>query len=340
MSPYGLGAARSPSLLRLDGNEGPADPRAVELAAAACSQETLQRYPDAEPLRRALASRFGLAPAQVVLGNGADELLDRVCRAYLWPGTELLLPVPAFVMLPRYAALAGAALREVPWLQGPLPLPALLQGVSARTAVIAITSPNNPTGAVCTARDLQQLAAAAPGALLLCDFAYAEFADEDLTGAALQLPNAIVLRTFSKAYGLAGLRVGWAMGAAALLQPLQVFAPYPVAGPSLQLAAAMLQRGVDAAAMQRLQSQRQRLTTVLQHLGAAPLPSQANFVTARFADAAAVQAALLAAGIAVRGFAGDAWLGEALRITCPGDEAAFARLLAALPAAVAAGGRS
>lgn len=332
MRPYGIGGPRDPGLLRLDGNEGPLPPAAAGLPA-----ECLQRYPDQLPLRTLLAQRFGLPVDGVVLGTGADELLDRACRAYLWPGSALLLPVPAFIMLERYVALAGAEAQRVAWLQGPLPRAELLAAITRSTRVIAITSPNNPTGAACTADDLRALSAAAPEALLLCDFAYAEFGAEDLTAAALQLHNTIVLRTFSKAYGLAGLRVGYALGRPELLAPLMVFSPYAVAGPSLTLAEAALQRGVDEPALARVCHERQQLAAQLAAAGAQVLPSQANFVTAFFADAAAVARGLLQRGIAVRAFPGDARLGAALRITCPGDDAAFARLTAALGAVLAAG---
>lgn len=328
--PYPLVSPADPIDLWLAGNEGPAG-GASRSDWRAIDPELLRRYPDQRPLCQALARHFGLPPEQVVLGAGADELLDRICRAFLAPGRELLLPVPAFPMLARYAALAGAAVVPVPWPEGPLPVAALAAALTPATAMVVLTSPQNPTGAAFGAAELAAVAAAAPGALLLVDLAYAEFADADLTPAALALPNAIAVRTFSKAYGLAGLRVGYALGPAELMAPLRSCgSPYPVAGPSLALARAALERGPDAAALARIATERRQLELLLRQLGARPRPSQANFVLAGFADAAAVAAALAARRIAVRAFPDDPWLAACLRITCPGDAAAFARLTAAL----------
>ncbi len=322
-APYPLPVPLAGIDLWLHGNEGP----------AAAAPEVARRYPDERPLRAALAARFEVGADSVVIGAGADELLDRACRAFLATGRELVLPVPAFPMLPRYAALAGATVRAVPWPEGALPVAAVRAALTERTAMVVLTSPQNPTGAVCTAEDLRQVAAAAPDALLLVDLAYAEFAEPDLTAAALALPNAIVVRTFSKAYGLAGLRVGYALGPAALLLPLRACgSPFPVAGPSLAMALAALQRGPDRTALQRIAAERRELAALLARAGARPRPSQANFVLVGFAEGRApdIATALARRGIAVRAFPGDPFLSDCLRITCPGDEAAFDRLRRAL----------
>ena len=181
----------APVDLKLDANEGrpPRDlPPAAELLAALDSD----RYPTSAPLERRLAERLGLGPPEVLVTAGADDALFRACVATLEPGRELLVATPTFEMLPRYAALAGGSVRAVPWPDGPFPAGAVASAAGPRTGLVAVVSPNNPTGGVATADDLRRLAAAAPGAVLLLDHAYVELADEDLTAAALEMPNALV----------------------------------------------------------------------------------------------------------------------------------------------------
>jgi histidinol-phosphate aminotransferase len=322
-----------PDVLRLDANEGPAPtPEALAALCARLTPDTLRRYPDTRALEHALAARFNISPDRVLVTAGGDEAIDRVCRAYLEPGRELILPSPSFEMIRTYAALAGATTIEVPWWTPTYPLDPVLAAITPRTAVIAVVSPNNPTGATATAADLRALAAAAPNAVLLVDAAYAEFADNDLTPAALERPSAIVIRTLSKAWGLAGLRVGYALGNPDLIARLRAVAgPFPVAATSLALAAQRLATGqadVDRT-VALVRREREELARLLTSLGAAPLPSQGNFITARFAAAASVHAALLARGVSVRRFSSPA-LSEHLRITCPASPADFSRLSAAL----------
>ena len=197
---------RGPIDLRLDGNEGAAPPAGLLDVLAAVGPELLRRYPSAAGLEAVLAERFARPPGGVLVTAGADDALYRACLAVLAPGREVVLPVPTFEMLPRYAQLAGGMLRAVPWPDGPYPTDAVLAAVTPRTAMVVVVSPNNPTGCVATGEDLRRLADRAPQAVLLVDLAYVEFAEEDLTAAALALPNAIATRTFSKAWGLAGLR--------------------------------------------------------------------------------------------------------------------------------------
>jgi histidinol-phosphate aminotransferase len=209
----------------------------------------------------------------------------------------------------------------------------VIQAISPRTRAIAVVSPNNPTGAIATADDLKALSAAAPNALLIVDLAYVEFAAEDLTPAVLELPNAIAVRTFSKAWGLAGLRVGYALGPADIIAWLRtVGGPYPTSGIALWLAAQRLKAGRPEVRkfVQRVCTQRDQLQSLLLSYGAEVLPSQANFVLARFGNAACVRAGLAERGIAVRGFSSRPQLADALRITSPGDEAAFSQLTTAL----------
>src|SRR6267378_2177684 len=167
--------------LRLDRNEGALPPAALLQTLAGLDPEVLRRYADASALEATLAGRVGVAPDRVIVTAGADEAIDRACRAYLRPGRTMLLPDPTFEMFDRFAALAGGSLKRVPWRAGPFPLAGFLAGLDEAPAVITVVSPNNPTGAVASAADVRRLAQAAPAALVLLDHAYVEYADEDLT---------------------------------------------------------------------------------------------------------------------------------------------------------------
>lgn len=332
---YRRRVARDGVDLLLDGNEGPARPGLIRDALAALDPEMVRRYPDATALESRLAARFGVAQSCVLVTAGADEALDRACRAFLGPQRSLVLPVPTFEMIERYAALAGARVLEVAWPPGSFPTDEVLARIEPGTALVALVSPNNPTGAVAERSDLERLLGGAGDALLLVDAAYGEFADVDLGVAALASERAIVVRTFSKAWGLAGLRVGYAIGPAPVVAALRAAGgPYPVSGPALELAFARLESGeADLRAfVARVREERAVLRTALVRLGAEAAPSQANFVFASFGGngAEAVQASLLARGIAVRSFPGRAGLEGCLRITCPGEPVSFGRLLEAL----------
>ncbi len=327
--------------LWLDSNEGP-KANARRLAMTAVDLQTLRCYPDDRALRERLAARFDVAADQVAIGTGADELLDRICRAYLAPGRRLVAPAPCFPMLPRYGQLAGGELTFVPWHQGALPTAALLARVHAHDgeAVLFLTTPNNPTGLPIATAELLTIARALPTTLIVADLAYVEFQDEDPSAALLALDNVLVVRTFSKGFGLAGLRVGYALGPAALIAPLLACgSPFPVAGPSLAMAQRALDAGPDRTAIEAVRRERSTLRDALLGRGLTVLPSDANFVFARAATAAAAHAfaeTLRQRGIQIRTFsADDPFLASALRITCPGDDADFHRLLTALPQTIA-----
>lgn len=324
--------------LRLDANEGlPPEPQAVFDALQRDMGELLRRYPDAKPLEAAIARRFGVEAAQVFVSAGADEVLDRCCRAFLPPGRTMVLTDPTFEMFEHYAALCRARVAKVPWVGGPFPRDAMLSVIDDEVAVAALVTPNNPTGDVATLADLQALARAAPNALVILDHAYVDFADEDLTRAALQMPNVVVVRTFSKAWGLAGCRVGYAMGPAPVIRALRAAgSPFPVSAASLAIASTILERGevTRDAYVARVRAERQELVPLLARLGANPRPSQGNFVFAEMGErTAAVHAALKSAGIIVRAIrrAGEI---IGLRIALPGEPEGFATLLAALERAL------
>ncbi len=337
---YRVPAHAAPVDLPLHGNEG-ATPE-VDLLEALTKADiaAVRRYPSAAPLEAALAQRYHLEPDQVLVTAGADDALDRAFRTFLWPGREVVLPAPTFVMLERFARLAGATVREVAWDGGAFPVHQAIGAIGHDTGVVAVVSPNNPTGAVATDDDLRRLSEAAPHAALLVDLAYGEYAERDLTATALTLPNAIVFRTLSKAWGLAGARVGYAMGPAHLLAFLRAAGlPYAVSGPSVLLGLRRLATGADGVGRHvgTVRGERCRLAALLRKLGVQVEDSHANFVLARFPDAHRarwLRDALAGLGIGVRAFPGRPTLEQAVRITCPGDEGDFQRLCHGIVAAL------
>lgn len=328
-TPFRAPTPGHPIDLRLDANEGLAPPIDLVQIMASFGREGVRRYPSARALEEALAARHGVDPARVIVTAGGDEAIDRVCRAFLEPGRDLILPSPTFEMIPRYAALAGATIRSVRWRDGPYPIEGVLSHVAPRTALIAVVSPNNPTGAVAHPDDLRRLAVAAPRALILLDAAYAEFADVDLTPTALTLPNVLSVRTFSKAFGLAGLRVGYAIGEASVVATLRaVGGPFSVSSLSAAIAGAAL----DSApawmpeVLARVAKERRALAGLLRSLGAHATDSHANFILAEHPHAELIRDRLAAGGIGIRLLGPASGIPGALRISCPCDDAAFARL--------------
>jgi histidinol-phosphate aminotransferase len=325
--------------LKLDSNEGPLPPAALLEALASLDPDVLRRYPDVSALEATLAGRIGVSADRVIVTAGADDAIDRVCRAYAGNGRTMLLADPTFEMFDHFAALSGGTLVRVPWPSGAFPLAAFLARLAERPAVIAVVSPNNPTGATASTADLRQLAQAAPAAVVLLDHVYVEYADADLTQALIDLPNVVILRTLSKAWGLAGCRIGYAIGSPDVVSKLRAAgAPYAIAAPSVAVALRQLAVGEPAlrAHVARVREERVALGARLSALGLEPLPSQANFILAECGERAAfLTAALAALGVVVRAFPVRPGLTSALRITLPGNAAEFERLVAALETALA-----
>lgn len=292
-------------------------------------------YPDCTSLAARLAAEAGIGPARVLVTAGADEALERAFRAMLAPGDEVVLTTPTFEMLPRYARLIGAVIREVAWETGPLPVQAIGDATTDRTRLIVVVSPNNPTGTVASLEELRAVTDAAPAALLLVDLAYVEFAASDPTEALLREPRVAVVRTFSKAWGLPGIRIGWAAGPAEVIEWMRTVGnPYTVSTPSVALAERALDsaRAARAATIASVHRFRDRLFDLLRELELDPLPSQANFVCATPDRAPWLRDALAGLGVAVRLL--PAKDRDRLRVTCPADDAAWQRLEHALRTAL------
>lgn len=343
LRPYQPPEAKPYIDLVLDANEGPIPAAPIASLLNTFDPATLRRYPSTAELEHAIADRHAIDPARVVVTNGADDAIDRICRAVLEPGRELAIHTPTFEMIERSARLAGGSVAAVPWMQGPFPAADLIAAITPRTALLAIVTPNNPTGSAVPTDDLLRVAAAAAehGALLLADLAYIEFADQDPTPRLLEQPNIAITRTFSKALGLASARVGYAIAPTEVADWLRtVGGPYPISATSAALAQAALAGDTTRDVyIEQVRRERATLEAVLQELNAAPLPSQANFLTADFSrsnpgGAAFVHRALASLGISVRALATKPGLEQILRITLPGDAAQFERLTHALRTAL------
>ena len=211
---YGISGA-----VKLASNENPLGPSPKGVAAALAATQSVHLYPDGSGtyLRRELSARFDVPAEQVILGAGSCELIDICIRAFVDPGEEVVVPAGIFRMFPVAVGRAGGVFVEVPTRAGHLPdIDAMKRRVGPTTKIVALANPNNPTGAYASRRDLDQLFDGLPGhVVVVLDEAYFEFACEtpDYPDGLDYLragQNVVVLRTFSKIYGLAGLRVGYA----------------------------------------------------------------------------------------------------------------------------------
>jgi len=316
--------------LDLSKNEGRS--RAEELLDAIDDPRRLVgRYPDTSPLRARLAALHGVSEERVLVTAGGDDALSRCFLARVTEGGQVVSTYPTFEMISRYAEQRGARLFDVPWWTGPFPVDEVLGAITGDTDAVFIVSPNNPTGGVASEIDLLKVAGETP--LLVVDAAYVEFADSDPTPGLLELGNVVVTRTLSKAYGLAGLRVGYLLGSQELVAAIGAYGnPYPVSALSAALAETRLDRPVDELStfVDEVKRERVVLTGALTGLGARPLPSQGNFVLAECDDAAWVISAAASLGIGLRRFPTRLGLESAVRITVPGDTEDFDRLVTTL----------
>jgi histidinol-phosphate aminotransferase len=268
--------------LRLDFNENTlaCSPRVIE-ALRGITAADLTRYPEREPVERRVAEHLGLGPAQVLLTDGVDEAIHVLCRTYLDAGTEILLPVPTYTMYEVYASGTSARVVSVPAEDGfRFPLTRVLNAITAATRLICIANPNSPTGQAVRREDLLRVLSAAHNAAVLVDEAYYHFHGETVLDLVEKVPNVIVARTFSKVYGLAGLRLGVLCAAEELMQWMRrAISPYSVNSVALAcLGAALddedyLRWYVDEVLASRIEFQ-----AALDRLSLPFWPSRANFV--------------------------------------------------------------
>ncbi len=290
----------------------PAAERAVRLVSA----QTISRYPPVDPraLCVALADYAGVRPEQVVTGCGSDDVIDCALRAFAEPGEAVAFCAPTFSMLPTFARVNGLRPHSVPFLSdGELNVKALL---AARARITYVASPNNPTGREVSPWALEQLLTSAEG-LVLVDEAYGEFAEHSCVPWLTRFPHLLVTRTLSKAFGLAGLRVGYGLGAQRLVDALAlVRGPYKLNAVAERAALAALTEDMPWVRARAAEARdvRERLAAELRRLGMPPLPSGANFLCLPVAQAASWGARLLARGVRVRVLPALPGLGDALRI--------------------------
>src|SRR6266852_3369685 len=272
--------------LRLDFNEntGGCSPRVIERLRQ-LQPEQMACYPEREPVEREVASFLGLQPEQVLLTNGVDEAIHLVCEAYLEPEDEAVIVVPTFAMYEICAAATGARIISIP-VDEDFRFPTtkvLAHTTSAKTRLIAIANPNNPTGAAASVEDLLLIARSAPQAAVLVDEAYFEFYGESLLEYVGQVENLFIARTFSKVYGMASFRVGVLAGGAEQVQSLRrACSPYNVNGVALAcLPAALADQEYVRRYVAEVQWSRSRLQEEFSTFGIPFWPSRANFVLAR-----------------------------------------------------------
>ena len=338
---YGLVESQ---IIKLASNENPRGPSPKVRAAIAAAAAGVTRYPDGNgfALKQALASRFRVGIEQIVLGNGSNDILELATQAFLRPGDDTVYSQHAFAVYPLATQARGAHGIEVPARDLGHDLAAMRAAVTPQTRIVFIANPNNPTGTWLPPTEVQAFVASVPrGVLVVLDEAYNEYLqpDEQASSASwiAAYPNLIVSRTFSKAYGLAGLRVGYGIADAGVADMLnRVRQPFNVN--SIAQAAALAALDDDAYVAESARLNREGLLQLMQGLdaiGIAYLPSHGNFLMIRVADAgkgaALVYEGLLRAGVIVRPVA-NYGLPDWLRVTVglPEENARFLSALGAV----------
>lgn len=277
--------------IKLSSNESAIGPSPRAKAAYAALADQLHRYPDgaSAELREAIAEFYGLDAGRIVCGSGSDELISLLIHAYAGPGDEVLYSAHGFLMYPIGAMSAGATPVKAPEPGYVASVDALLAAVTPRTTMAFLANPNNPTGTYVTVEEVRRLRAGLPEhVLLVLDSAYAEYVVRNDYSAGVELvsagENVVMTRTFSKIYGLAGLRLGWAYCPQAVADVLnRVRGPFNVTLPTQAAGVAALR---DVAHTDAARTHNDIwlpwMTRELQRLGLATLPSVGNFVSARF----------------------------------------------------------
>ncbi|WP_323008622.1 histidinol-phosphate transaminase [Paracoccus sp. (in: a-proteobacteria)] len=321
------------NVVKLSSNENPFGPSDKAREAVIRAAHSMHRYPNTDHagLRGAIGEVHGLDPDRIICGVGSDEIIHLLCQAYAGPGTEVLFTEHGFLMYRISAHAAGATPVQVAERDRVTDVDALIEGATEQTRLIFVANPNNPTGTMIGLPELERLARAVPQAILVVDAAYAEYVEEYDGGAELasRLPNVFMTRTFSKIYGLGGLRVGWGYGPREIVDVLnRIRGPFNLSSIALEGAEAAMR---DREHITRCQAENARmrawLAEALAEKGVPSDTSCANFILARFADVMTAEACdeyLKAQGLIVRRVGGYG-LPQCLRITV-GDEASCRRV--------------
>jgi histidinol-phosphate aminotransferase len=303
--------------VKLASNENPLGPSRKALQLLKKGAETLHRYPEGtgRPLREAIARRNGISPDEVILGNGSDEIMDLAAKVYLSPGEEAIVGDRTFSIYSICVRAHGGTVREVALRDGVHDLEAMRRAVGPRTRLVFICNPNNPTGTMVTHEAVHRFLKGLPdGILVVIDEAYAEFADDPSFPRSVELVRSgapvLVLRTFSKYYGLAGLRIGYGLAASGVIRDLnRVRLPFNTNTLAQRAALAALSDAAHAARTLKVNREgRKLLETAFGKMGLRYLPTQANFIFVNVGgDGQAVYDRLLREGVIVRPVAG-AWI--------------------------------
>jgi histidinol-phosphate aminotransferase len=335
-------------IVKLASNENPLGPSPAGVAAYEAEGRRLHRYPDGYGLvlKQALARRWGVGVENVVLGNGSSEILEMVVRLVVRPGRKVIVPSPSFSIYEITTHAQGGLLVPVPLRDHAVDLRAIGDAVDGDTALVVLGNPNNPTGTIFRRREWERfLSALSPGVTVLLDEAYAEFAaDPDFPAGREYLDEArplVVARTFSKAQGLAGLRIGYGLAPRELVDYMnRLRMPFNANGPAQAAAAAALADEGHLEETCRLNRRGlERLARLFDSLGLPHVPSQANFVLVRVGPADRLFELLLDRGVIVRSAAGFG-LPEWIRVSVglPEELDLFAEAFREVLAIVAAGG--
>ncbi|MEM7453133.1 MAG: imidazoleglycerol-phosphate dehydratase HisB [Planctomycetota bacterium] len=324
--------------LQLSRNEStPALDDLPSRAESLLNNETVCRYPDRSRLRNTIAEFVGVDSNRIVITAGGDDAIDRVMNAFISEESNRVVGhSPSFEMIDIYADQYSVRLNKINWPEGDFPADEFKQQITPDTCLAVIVTPNNPTGGVVPTAQIVDIAARAKeqNAMLLLDNAYVEFADEDPTRALTDLSNVLIVRTFSKAWGLAGLRIGYLIApdkeTADLIRAVP--GPYPVSGLSIAIAGramadceATMRRNVE-----QIRKIRSLVTCLIDSAGGKPLQSGGNFVLGEFEDAPGIWSGLSSQGVGVRIFPDSKELAGKLRITVPHSVAGFLELVSAL----------
>jgi len=310
--------------VKLASNENPLGPSPKGIAAARAVLEDSNRYPDGgtHALRQTLAERHGVSPEEVFIGLGSSELIDLAARVLLRPGVQGLTSEGTYAPFSVAIRASGAELVLAPQRQFAFALKAMAKAITAKTGVIYLANPNNPTGSAFGHAEFNEFLATVPdGVLVVLDEAYIHYGLSmglrDSVEAYRKRKNLLILRTFSKVYGLAGLRIGYAMGRPELLTAMnKLRTPFNTSGVAQAAALAALDDNEHVArCIETNAAERKRLTEGLAKLGYRPVPSESNFVfLVAGPDAKALSDELLKMGVIVRPLG---WMGfpEAIRIS-------------------------
>lgn len=284
MRPYSPPTGGRHESLRLDFNENTVgcSPRVTEFVRSAITGDLLATYPDYEEARRELAAFFGIKDAEMLLTNGTDEAIQVLVNTFVEPGDEVIILTPSYAMYRFYAEVAGASIVEAPYRAGDLAfeLDSVLKAITPRTKSILLSNPNNPTGTVIPTEGIEAILRTAPRACVLVDEAYFEFYGETMLPRIREFENLFVSRTFSKAYGMAAMRMGCLFscsGNAAAMRKAQ--SPYSVNMLAALAAREAIRDAASTAEYVRLALDgRKVIEAALDRNGVRRWPSEANFV--------------------------------------------------------------